>query len=240
LLNLFSLRSQKIKPYIEENKFPNLKASGANLREYSDYEEHIDFENALFKSVQNPIEEEWLNFIFDETIFKFSHIENLFEEYRISENDLKQAIVLWLNGKWYDEIAVLFDNDIDKALNIVNRVIMFDVQNTLSQVINLVEISFIKDEIEISPQILKFPQFVNYGTYKECVLDLIEIGFNERVANEKLGEIIEKRFNYSDIRDLKMYLIENESDIMDLIENVIPVLSYETLKKNFEYLNYYR
>lgn len=239
LLNLFTLRSQKIKPYIEGNKFSILKASGANLREYGDYEKHIDFENDLFQSVNNLIGEEWLTFIFDETIFKFSRIENIFEEYKISHNDLKQAIILWLKGEWYNNIATLFDNDIDKTLNVVNRAILYDVYSTLGQVINLVDISLTENKIAISPQVFKFPQFISYGTLKKSVLDLVEIGFNERIANEKLSEIIEKRFDYSDIRDLKKYLVENESVIMDLIEKEIPTLSYESLKKNYEYLKYY-
>lgn len=239
LLSLFSLRSQKIKPYIIENKFPNLKASSVNLREYSDYENYIDFSNVLFQSTVNPISEEWLTFIFDETIFKFSRLINLLENYQISEDEIKQVIVLWLQGKWYDEIAEFLGCHIDKALNIVNRAIIYDIQSTLGQVINLVEIEYIKNEIEISPQVLKFPQFLTYGTLKESVLDLIEIGFNERIANEKLSEIIESKLNYTDIRELKKYLVENENELMDLVKNEIPVLSFESLLKNFEYLKYY-
>lgn len=239
LQSLFSLRSQKIKPYIIENKFPYLKASGVNLRDFNDYENYIDFDNVLFQSSKNPIGKKWLKFILDETLFKFSRLRDSLRAFNISEDELKQVIVLWLKGKWYDEIAEQLDFDIDQALNIVNRTIMYDVQTMLGQVIKLVETNLIEKELEISPQVLKFPQFVLYGTAKETVLDLIEIGFNERISNEKMVIIIEKRYDYEDIRELKKLLLENEDIIMELIQSEVPALSYESLKSNFDYLKYY-
>jgi helicase len=239
LLNLFSLRSQKLKPYIREDKFYLLKSSGATLREFHEYEQYINFDHEFFQANINPLDENWLTFILDETIFQFTSIKNIFEEYNISQNDLKQAIILWLQGEWYESISMIFNEDIDKTLNIVNRVIIYNVQTILGQVIKLVETNLIEKEIEISQQVLKFPQFVLYGTTKNTILDLIEIGFNERISNDLLGLLIDERYEYIDLEDLQEILLENEILLTDLIRNEVPKLSFESLKMNYDYLKYY-
>ena len=239
LLNLFSLRSQKIKPYIAENKLQILKTSGANVREFIDYEKYIDFDNKIIQTLSNPTADEWFKYLFDETLFKFSHFLNIFNEFSISPTDLKLAVNLWLNGKWYGEISNIFDGDIDFTLKIINKVILYDIQNTVSQIINLIALKYTESEKEISPQVLKFPQYLLNGTKKETVLDLIEVGFSDRVSNEQLGIIVEKQFDYKEISELKTYLVKNEDAIIDLIENKIPILSKEILINNFETLKYY-
>ncbi|WP_300977125.1 hypothetical protein, partial [Flavobacterium sp.] len=230
----------KVKPYIREDNFFLLKSSGASLREFGDYDQYINFDHEFFQTNIDPLDENWLTFILDETIFQFTSIKNIFGEYEISQNDLKQAIVLWLKGEWYENISTIFNDDIDKTLNIVNRAIIYNVQTILGQVIKLVETNLIEKEIEISQQVLKFPQFVLYGTTKNTILDLIEIGFNERISNDLLGLLIDERHEYIDLEDLQEFLLENEILLTDLIRNEVPILSFESLKANYDYLKYYR
>jgi len=239
LLNLFSLRSQKLKPYIQKEKFTLLKTSGASLREYADFEKFIDFDNDLFLTTSDPLDEKWLNFILDDTLFKLSSIQNTIKDFDISEYTLKQSLILWLKGEWYSSISNLFDNNIDKALNIVNRVLMYNIQNVLGQILKLAETKYTDKDVVISATVTRFPQYVLYGTTKETVLDLIELGFNERISNARLGEIIEKKYDYIDLNDFKRILLEHEDVILDLIKDEVPRISYESLKMNYEYLKYY-
>jgi len=239
LIELFKLRSLKLKTYIEEDKFINLKTSSANLREYSDFQEFIDFENIHFQLMTNPLDSDWLSFILNETIFKFRRLINTCNIFDISQDVLKETIILWLQGEWYGNISKLFDGNIDKALKVVNSAIIYDVQTILGQVIKLVETNYLDKDFEVSSQVIKFPQYIMYGTTRDTVLDLIEIGFNERISNNKLGEVIDGNFEYNNISDLKKLLLEQESYILDLIKDEIPVLSYEALITNYEYLKYY-
>lgn len=189
--------------------------------------------------MNNPLDNDWLSFVFDETIFKFGRINNICNSFKISHNVLKESIILWMKGEWYESISELFDGDIDKALKVVNSAIIYDVQTVLGQVIKLVETDYLDSDFEVSPQVIKFPQYVMYGTTRGTVLDLIEIGFNERISNNKLGEIIDENFNYKSIKDLKKLLLEQENFILNSIKNEVPVLSYEALKSNYEYLKFY-
>ena len=239
LQTLFSLRSQKIKPYINENKFDILKVSGVSIRDFNHFEKLIDFDNEIIKTLENPLDEEWFEYIFDNILFKLPKFSLTLKELDITESKIKKAIVLWLKGKWYGEISVIFDNDIDKSLKIVNQVILYNIQNTIGQIIRLIEFKKADDISEISSQVIKFPQYLLYGTTKESVLDLIEIGFNDRVGYEELAFIIDNQFYYKDLKGLKNILIENENYIIDALRDKIPLLSIENIDKNINTLKYY-
>ena len=71
--------------------------------------------------------------------------------------------------------------------------ILYNIQNTIGQIIRLIEFKKADDISEISSQVIKFPQYLLYGTTKESVLDLIEIGFNDRVGYEELAFIIDNQ-----------------------------------------------
>ncbi len=243
LSTLVNLRGQKLEPIIQNNEFRFLKQSGASLRAYLDIVGQLQLENPLWQNVSDPLQEDWLKFIFDTLISqqptfiariaKFNSDNGI----EIGMVDILSLIKLWVNGAWFKELSDLLSIDIDLCLRIINSVITFTTQNIASSIIRNVELRLADNKIVMSTVALKFPQNLLYGLRTELQLDLIEIGFNDRISIIGLSNILgTQEFTYSNLNELKGHLRQNEENILSALSSAIPTISYEKTVEAFSYL----
>lgn len=225
---VFELRSNKIIPFIEQNKFVFLKQTGLGIREFENIDLITDFDNEIFETLVNPVNKEWLDFILDNIVFKIPNIAFSIEEFELNKTDLRNAIVYWINGYWFEDISNQLKKDVNSTLIIINNLICYHIQNIVASIAKIAETIMIDNERLISKEILNWSQYLLYGVNSQMKLDLIELGLNDRVAINALAEYIDLyKFSYNDYKELKSFILANEKDLRDEMNGKIPAISYD-------------
>lgn len=249
LKSLIKLRGQKIEPYIRNKEFSFIKKSSSTIRMYEELKDNLDLENSIWLETNNPSDNVWIDFIMDIALklsivkyqlekFNLYNFKNNTEKY-ITLRDLKETIKAWINGLWFKEISGICDNNIDISLRLINSFIGYNLQSIISSVIQIVELKLKEKQIEISQVILDFPQYLLYGLQNRVQLDLVEIGFTDRIGIIKLSEIINKgNIKYSNLSKFKYILNNNKTYIINEIKDVLPQISLHKIITSFNYLEY--
>ena len=236
LTTLFELRIEKLKPIVDSNQFKILKYSGANIRLYSEIITHFDFENEIWNVDFNILNEDWLTYILDLGIFKLNRfILNLkefneFNNCNLSIEDVKKSIILWMNGKWYNEISKELNIQIHQTLRLINSFLSFNIQSVVSSVIRIKELQ--NDDYNISVNINNWPSMLLYGVNSQLKLDLIEMGLIDRIAVLELSRYLEE-MNYTDLDfdELKQILARDGDEISEVIKGNMPLLANNKIKE---------
>lgn len=243
LNNLVSLRGEKIQPLIEANEFRFLKQSGATIRLYSQIQNLLDLENEIWQNLENPVSDEWLNFIIDNILFKIPTTEFTLNEFNkrnkstIEIDALKAILKSWIGGGWFREIAGFCGNDIDIALRFINSFVCYFIQNTVASIVRIAEMKLSESEVALSDTILKFPQLLLYGLNSQLQLDLIELGFSDRFGIIGLSNLLNQRnIRYSQLTTLRIYLRRNREGLIEELQDNVPIISLNKINESFRYL----
>lgn len=246
LNNLINLRGEKIKPFIISNEFKYIKQSGSTIRGYNEIKDKLDLENHFWQELTNPTDGEWLSFLFDDKISKLPVVIYKLSEFNkvnkteLNFDDIKKAIQLWTNGNWFEKISeICLINNIDVTLRLINNFIGYQVQSAAASIIKNVEMRFENDDKEISQTVLNFPQYLLYGLKTPLQIDLIEIGFNERIGIIELSKLlVESDVQYEERWQLKKYLRINSELLLDILKDKIPKISYDKINESFRFLSF--
>lgn len=243
LNEIFSLRAEKIEPFIETGDFGKLKRGGTSIRLYDDIVEKVDFENAIWRETFDPIDDEWVDYILEECLFRLDNFSTSLATFNelnrciISEGQVKQSIKLWINGKWYHELAEALGIEIHHALKFINSFISYNVQSTISSIIRLKEVS--DDEYDLPDHIINWSAFLQYGISKQQQLDLFEMGLIDRVAVYGLSDSLDSNgYVHEDYKNLKGYILQNQRIILASLSEELPRISREKISNFIHLLNY--
>lgn len=236
LTTLFELRIEKLKPIVENNQFNILKYSGANIRLYDEIISQFNFEDDIWNSDFDTLNENWLNYILDNGIFKLKRFEVNIEEFNefnncsLSEDDIRKAVVLWMKGKWFQEISNELNIQIHQTLRLINSFLSFNIQSVIASVIRIKELK--NDDYNIPLSINNWPSMLLYGVNSQLKLDIIEMGLIDRIAVQELSKYLEDmEYTHFDFNELKLILVRDGDEISEIIRPNIPFLAYNKIRE---------
>ncbi len=244
LRKFINLRWQKIKTLIESWEFNLIKTSNFSLRTYETLKGTLDLDNSIWIDCSDPCDENWINFILnillqDRSIIEFLiefNQKNFKERAWFNQGSIKTIIILWLNWNWFKEISDTFDTDVDTTLKIINTLLWYHIQNKIWSIVHFAEKKLAEEWRELSEVILDFPQYLIYWVNSRLELDLIELGFTEREWIIKFAqEVISIGIQYVWLLELKRNLVYNKQILLSELENKIPNIPFNEVKKSFSY-----
>lgn len=246
LNNLINLRGERIRPFIASNEFKYIKQSGSTIRGYNEIKDNLDLESSFWQELNDPSNDKWLKFLLDDKVSKLSVITYKLSEFNkrnrteLTFKEIKRAIKLWISGSWFESISSVCSNDIDTSLRLINSLIGYQIQSAAASIIRNVEMKLEDDdEKTISQTVLKFPQYLLYGVNTPLQLDLIEIGFSERIGIIELSKVItEREYEYSELTQLKNYLRKNRGQILKILKGKIPKIAFDKTNESFGFLTF--
>lgn len=230
LKTLFSLRAEKLNPYIETGDYRTLRNSGASLRLFDDIQENINFNHEIWRETINPLDATWLDYILDECLFKLDHFHNALAGFNgenscsLTNTEIKQCIREWMEGAWYKELGESLGLQIHQVLRLINSLISFSSQSMISTVIRMKELQ--GEENTISDSVTNWPTMLQHGISTKLELDLFEMGLIDRVAVKSVSEaMLELKYNYVDYNSFRSYIFRNQELLMETISNETPKIS---------------
>ncbi|TGN00314.1 DEAD/DEAH box helicase [Leptospira dzoumogneensis] len=227
--HLIQLRSEKIKSSVSNESFPKIKKSGSSLRLYLSILENADLDNEIWLKKIDPINEEWIEFLFSHLEYISSIKETVEEgEFRYIETleRLKEITCSWLKGMTYGEISETYNLSVDQCLDIVNNLISYQLVNVFSTIIRVKEQNLQQDQI-IDETISSWPLLLQLGFSRYLMLKLHSIGFADRIGIIALSNYLESSFDISgkDEGEIETILRENLTTILQELEVILPKLS---------------
>lgn len=241
LENLFKLRGNKLKTYIQSDEYIVIKRSHSNIRTYEYVKSNIDLDQSIWTNTNSPLEEEWINEIFD-LLFLLPQFKYKIEEFeglnrtQLTKETLKKIVSLCLNGSWYNDISKETNIVIDTLLNIFTYIINSLVQVYSSKIVRIAFNLLENSDKEISTEVLNWPQYINYGLKDKFELDLVEIGFTDRDVIICLCDWIKlNQLKYDSSKELKKLVKDNKKRITKELENKLTYISFEKLMSSLDF-----
>lgn len=238
--NIFRLRADKIRSYIENGTFTEVNRSGTSLRSFQSLTELFDFDNEVWnKTLKSPLDEEWISYLLSNGLLKSKEFQQALEIFNawtmkkgneLSIADILKAVDLWMNGYWYHEIAEALKTEVFKIIRLINSLLGYNLQNLSSSVIR---IKMAKDE-DYDPDltILNWPLFLQFGINSHLKLGLFELGLTDRVAVLHLSRLLSQLQVQSGIeKDLIGALLVYEDTIVETLKNNIPVIAFNKITR---------
>lgn len=249
LKKIVTLRGQKIKKFIESNEFKTIKKSNSNIRLYENIVRQINLEDDLWITTDDIISPTWM-IKFKDIITNIPHINDKIIEFCNKNNiSIKTpffVMFFWLKGENYKNIAakssdkVIQNISVDLVFKILSSLINFYFQNIANITIKVVQEKLYEKNIQISNKLLDFPNYLLYGLKKRLELDLIQIGFTERLGIICLSKFLEENIKDVDkdnIEYLKTYIKREYLKIeLYLKKEKIPIISLDKIKETIKTL----
>lgn len=174
LRTLFRLRAEKLKESVRLEDWPRLRKSGASSRFWTFVSESQLIEHQLWTDLMEPLDDEWLkNVILRLLEFPSVDIET-------SQEIMREAIVGWMSGLTYVELANRCSCDIDKVLEIVCNHLGYQLQDHVAKLCQLALDSH--GEETVSEVARNWASLLQYGLGSLQQLDLFERGATDRIA----------------------------------------------------------
>lgn len=246
LEKIISLRKERVKDIIESDNYKYIKQSNLNVRLFKDIKkliENEDIKSSLWIDLENPISDEWIDYLFDNFIFKLPQIEYEINRFKnenhiaLSEDIIKKIVHYWIEGQSYFEISTQLNLSVSKILRIFVSFIERSILPLVSGINKIIEVYFAENNIPLSSVAFDWPRYLCFGVTKRLHLDLIEIGITDRIAVLALEKIMKKNQidTYEDLDELKTLIVVYERNILEELSD-IPVLSLENVKIEMQYL----
>jgi len=220
LERIFIVRSQKLIPFFENNEFHFIKNSGASINLYGEIIEHFNFEIDHWIIEDNDV---IINTIIKNGLLKLESLKyeliqfNKTNKTSYTDDDVITILGLWIQGKWFQEIADSAHSEIHQVMRLINGFLTYNLQISFSTTIRIAELK--NKENALSNIIIDFPAFIQYGLDSELKLSILELGLVDREAILRLSsELLARDYSYEDLNKLRTYLIESKDLLQKLIE----------------------
>jgi len=243
---IFQLRAVKIKKYIEERTFGELKQSGASLRSFQSMTELFDFEDEIWiKELDTPLDEEWVTYFLTKGLLISGEFQYALEQFNawtmkegneLSDQDVFLAVQLWMDGNWYHQIANVLNTEVYKVIRLVNSLLGYNLQTLASSVIR---IKMAKDkDYKPHPMIFNWPLFLQYGINSPLKLGLFELGLTDRVAVLHLSQVLLKlEVEAETEKELISALHIYKDSITKALVNRMPSIAFQKINRIFALIN---
>lgn len=140
-----------------------------------------------------------------------------------------------MKGFWFEGICNELKIQTFQSLGLVNSLIGFNIISAISAVIRIRELMF--SDIQIPQKIANWTSFLQYGVDSQLKLDIIEIGLTERISVLGLAEYLEFiGYSHADYKTLRIYLLENEKQLLDNMQKVLPSIAFDKTRNFFRRL----
>ncbi len=136
LETIFDLRLDKIRTAARDNKIQSIKTTGIPLRLYDEYVAEITFDLPLLETLDNPVDNEWLEFLID-NLLRVNEVKRFFS-IGYTRAQLIKVIQAWLNGHWYLEIADILETNVTVALQFM-KFLEYEFQTHANSIIRYIE-----------------------------------------------------------------------------------------------------
>jgi len=244
---LFQLRANKIKGYLEEGTFSELRLSGTSLRSFQTITELFDFENEIWlKDLNTPLDEDWMDYLLVRGLFQSNEFQfalNQFnnrtmkEGHELSNVDLLKALELWMKGSWYNHIAHELNTEVFKVIRLINSVFAYNLQTLVSSVIRI-KMAKNKD-FEPHPLIFHWPMLLQFGIDSKMKLLLYELGLTDRVAVLHLSNVLQSiGVEINDDLNLVAAILQNEELIKNSISREVPFIAVDKIDRFIQILKF--
>lgn len=240
LLEIVGLRSAKLRPFIERDEFKYIKQSGSNLNLYIEISEILEVNNQNWHELNDPTSEEWLNFIVDQILGNIASVRsklsafNIHNRVDISFDQMKLIIAEWLNGGFYSRLSLYFENKIDVTLRFIHSFLGYTCYTALSVIVRNLQLKSLAPEF-LPEDVVNFPTYLQHGIRTPLQLELMELGFNDRIAIIELARIIENDVQ-EDILALEQFLIDNHDRLQAELADLVPTIVFKKIIQTFSYL----
>jgi len=242
LRSLLGLRGKRIKPYIESGGFKIMKKSGSNIRIFEEITEKIDLQSDVWGKENDPVSEELLHYIL-EIVVGLETLEYEIKEFNERNNstldskDIIEVVSLWVSGKWYGEISDRIDEKVDTILRLFSSIIGFHIQNTVTNVIRIVEEVRGQEKKQVHETLSYLPLYLNFGLRSKVEIDLTDLGFTDRFAMKEIAQWARsKKFTYKKVNELRQFLIRGSQVLKPILKSNIPKISYQKFEQNLDFL----
>ncbi|MBT2161458.1 DEAD/DEAH box helicase [Zobellia barbeyronii] len=244
---LFNLRANKIRSYIEEGKFAQIRLSGTSLRSFQSISEIFDFENEIWtKKFNSPLDEDWINYLIVEGLLPSKEFQSALDKFNVwtmkegnelSNEDILKAFQLWMEGNWYSQIALALNTDVYKVIRLINSLIAYNLQTLASSVIR---IKMAKDkDYKPNSLIFNWPLFLQYGIDTKMKLILYELGLTDRVAVLHLSRVLQSmEIEISDDNVLAATILEKVEVIKAELIDKIPFIAFDKIDRFIQLLKF--
>lgn len=239
LEHIFKIRSEVIAPYIQNNRIKALKESDSNVRIYEEILDKINISDDFWENASFPSSEEFIKYMIN-IILQLNYVKyNLKKFHEVNKIDLNNEILtliinLWMEGKWFNDISIKVNIDVEKLL----KIFIF-INSTVSQIAmkitTIVKIEIEKSGRTLSEEINNWGLFLQYGFNDHIYLTLLDLGFTERISTYALGDWITRNFKSVKINDnriIEMIIRNNKSEIIERLSSIVPNISLEILKSS--------
>src|SRR5690606_10790946 len=125
---------------------------------------------------------------------------------------LRQYVSNWMSGSQYKDLSEGLGLTVDQVLDLQSGLIP-KMKKYLSSFIGLAEMVFEERELMISNAIKSFPDALQFGVPNQIQLDLIDLGFRDRLGYLALGKFLLARGQSISGADLRTYLIANKEAV---------------------------
>lgn len=240
LLKIVGLRSAKLRPFVERGEFRYIKQSGSNLNLYEEVINVLNIHDPNWNQEADPTSARWLDFIVDKILLKIPSVEQNLQIFNsknavtITAANIKSILILWLDGGFYYEFSSYLDNNIDKTLRFIHNFVGYTLYTALSVTIRNLQLRLTAPEF-LPEHVVNFPTYLQHGINSTLQLNLMEIGFNDRIAIITLAELINNDVD-SNILSLEQYLIDNHITLSDQLETLVPAIVFKKIQQTFSYL----
>lgn len=240
---IFKLRGTVLNPYLKRNEIVILKESDTTVRIYEDIKSVINLQDDFWQSASLPFSEDSLGYLLD-IVLSLNHLEYDFEQFQetndiqLTRELLSKVILSWINGEWYQNISTGTKIEVDVIL----RIILFinsNVYPVISKIISIVKYELQKQEIIISKELEDIGLYFQHGINSRVHLNLVELGFTERMSMLSIGEWIQNNFKTLNLNDqdiTKMIINENKTEILDFLDQTVPSISLQAFRHNLRSL----
>ncbi|MEG9329059.1 DEAD/DEAH box helicase [Salinimicrobium catena] len=244
LTKIFQFRANKLHPIIEKGRFSHLKKSGANIRIYEEIIDVFNFDNDIWNQEFEPLNENWMTYLFDQGIFKMNKFSTTLANFNsdnrclLNKVTVKKSILMWMQGYWFEEIAGEIELEIHQVLRLINSLIGFNIQNIVSSVIRIKELNNV--DLQFSKSISNWSSLLQNGINSQLQLDLFEMGLVDRLAVLEIAKLLEESsYTHDNYKSLKAYLRLNGDNVTQAIQERVPLISFEKIRKFINRLNYF-
>ncbi|MFO3289593.1 DEAD/DEAH box helicase [Legionella pneumophila serogroup 1] len=218
---VFVLRVRHLQAVLPRERWAILKRSGSSPRFWKSVHELGLLQRPEWQSLTDAMDTKWI----DEVLFKLIDASSI--KITCDRETLRKAIIGWMVGHSYGEIADICNIKIDDLLELLCHTVGYELQDSLTK-LSLLAASYHGDD-NISEMASSWPSLLQYGLYDLQQLDLFEKGASDRLGVWGISRYLKLHNILLRKKDLLSFLRHNANNIINYLNQDprVPTLSKE-------------